>query len=185
MKYLIVGLGNIGKEYEDTRHNVGFHILDTLAFENKLVFNDKRYGMITERKFKGRTIVLLKPSTYVNRSGLAVNYWLKKLKIPADKMLVLVDDIALDFGTIRIRPKGGDGGHNGLANINQILGTGNYARVRFGIGDNFYKGQQVDYVLGKWTSEENKKLPELLSNCIKIIEDFSTIGLQLTMTNNN
>ena len=185
MKYLIVGLGNIGPEYQNTRHNIGFTILDALAGASNISFQDKRYGFVSEYSFKGRLYILLKPSTYVNRSGLAVNYWLKKSKLASENMLVLVDDIALPFGTIRIRPKGGDGGHNGLININQVLGTQNYARVRFGVGDDFYPGQQVNYVLGEWSEEEKSRLPEMIDTCIDIIKSFGTIGLELTMTNFN
>ncbi len=185
MKYLIVGLGNIGSEYHNTRHNIGFKILDALASASNISFEDKRYGMVAEYKFKGRTFVLLKPSTYMNRSGMAVNYWLKQAKIPIERMLILVDDIALPLGTIRIRPKGSDGGHNGLANINQVLGNSAYARLRFGIGDNFYKGQQVNYVLGEWTKNEEKELPALIDHSIEVIKSFGTIGLQLTMTQLN
>lgn len=185
MKYLIAGLGNIGVEYKETRHNVGFQILDTYLDGSGIEFEDKRYAFVAEKKFKGRSLVLIKPTTYMNRSGLAINYWLQKHKIPVDKMLVLVDDLALDFGTLRLKPKGGDGGHNGLANINQTIGGSKYARLRFGIGDNFGRGQQIDYVLGEWNSHEKKLLPELYDKSIKIIEDFCTIGLQLAMTNNN
>ncbi len=185
MKYLIVGLGNIGDDYRDTRHNIGFRILDALASASNISFVDKRYGMVAEYKFKGRTFILLKPSTYMNRSGLAVDYWMKKSKVPLERTLILVDDIALPLGSIRIRPKGSDGGHNGLANINQVLGSGQYTRVRFGIGNNFGRGQQVDYVLGEWTSEENTTLSPLIDHCIEIIKSFGTIGLELTMTRLN
>jgi peptidyl-tRNA hydrolase, PTH1 family len=182
LKYLIAGLGNIGSEYQDTRHNIGFTILDVLAGASNIAFEDKRYGSIAQYKFKGRIFILLKPSTYMNRSGLAINYWLDKEKIPVENMLVLSDDIALPFGTIRIRPKGGDGGHNGLSNIIQVLGTSNFARVRFGIGNNFYSGQQVDYVLSKWSEEEQKVISEKANTCIEIIKSFGTIGLELTMS---
>lgn len=185
MKYLIVGLGNIGPEYQNTRHNIGFTILDVLAGASNISFEDKRYGFVTEYSHKGRTFVLLKPSTYVNRSGLAVNYWLQKSKLSLENLLVVVDDIALPFGTIRIRPKGGDGGHNGLFNINQVLGTQNYARIRFGVGNDFYPGQQVDYVLGEWDDEESSWLPEKIDTCIEIIKSFGTVGLELTMTRYN
>jgi PTH1 family peptidyl-tRNA hydrolase len=185
LKYLVVGLGNIGKEYQNTRHNIGFKVLDALAGASNIFFEDKRYGMIAEFKFKARTFVLLKPSTYMNLSGMAVNYWLKQTKVPIENLLVIVDDIALPLGTIRIRPKGGDGGHNGLANINQVLGTQNYTRVRFGIGDDFRVGQQVNYVLGEWTKNEEKQLPELIDHSIEIIKSFATIGPQLTMTQLN
>jgi PTH1 family peptidyl-tRNA hydrolase len=186
MKYLIAGLGNIGDEYKNTRHNIGFQILDTLAGVSNIVFNpNKRYGAIAEYKFKGRTFILLKPSTYMNLSGNAIRYWMQKEKISLDKVLVLVDDIALPFGTIRVRGKGSDAGHNGLKHINQILGTNAYARVRFGIGDEFSRGQQIDYVLGEWSPEEEKLLPERIEQCIKIIQSFGTIGLDRTMNQFN
>jgi PTH1 family peptidyl-tRNA hydrolase len=185
LKYLIVGLGNIGKEYQNTRHNIGFKVLDALAGASNIFFEDKRYGMVAEYKYKARTFILLKPSTYMNLSGLAVNYWMKQAKVPIEKTLIIVDDIALPLGSIRIRPKGGDGGHNGLSNITQVIGTADYARVRFGIGDNFHKGKQVDYVLGQWTTSEEKELPALVDHAIEIIRNFGTIGLGLTMTRLN
>lgn len=185
MKYLIVGLGNIGTEYEGTRHNIGFTILDAFARASNISFEDKRYGMVAQYRFKGRTFVLLKPSTFVNRSGLAVNYWLKKEKLTETNLLVIVDDIALPFGKIRIRPKGSDGGHNGLANINQVLGTLNYTRLRFGIGSNFFSGQQVNYVLSKWAEEELAALHDRIKICNEIIVSFGTIGVELTMTEFN
>jgi PTH1 family peptidyl-tRNA hydrolase len=185
LKFLIVGLGNIGSEYQNTRHNIGFRILDALAGASNISFMDKLYGMVAEYKYKGRTLILLKPSTYMNLSGKAVNYWLNELKIDLPNMLVFVDDIALPFGSIRIRPKGGPGGHNGLEHINQILGSGEYPRVRFGIGDDFSRGRQADYVLGEWTKEEEKELPFLIDHCINIIQSYATIGLQLTMTQLN
>lgn len=185
LKYLIVGLGNIGVEYKDTRHNIGFNVLDALASASNTSFEDKRYGMVAEYKFKGRTFVLVKPSTYMNKSGNAVNYWMQKTKVPIDKLLIIVDDLALPFGSIRIRPKGGDGGHNGLSHINQTLGTSAYPRVRFGIGDNFSQGRQIEYVLGKWGTDENKELPFLIDHTIEIIKSFGTAGLQLTMTRLN
>jgi PTH1 family peptidyl-tRNA hydrolase len=184
LKYLIVGLGNIGAEYHNTRHNIGFKVLDALAESSNISFIDKRYGALCELKFKGRTLVLVKPSTYVNRSGIAVNYWLKTAKVPQERLLVVVDDIALPFGKLRIRPKGGDGGHNGLNNINQLIGA-NYCRLRFGIGDDFYQGQQVNYVLGEWSDEENKLLPEKIETSVQIIKSFATIGLQHTMNQFN
>ncbi len=185
LKYLIIGLGNIGSEYQETRHNIGFKILDALASASNISFEDGRYAQTAEYKFKGRTFVLVKPSTFMNRSGQAVSYWLKKTKVPASKMLVLVDDIAIPFGAIRIKPKGSDGGHNGLADINRALGGSNYARVRFGIGNDFSKGRQIDYVLGEWSKNEQIELPFLIDHCIEIIKGFGTIGLELTMTNFN
>ncbi len=181
MKYLIAGLGNIGTEYKNTRHNIGFQILDALAGASNISFNDKRYGFVAEYKYKARTFILLKPTTYVNLSGRAVAYWLQKESIELSNLLVLVDDLALPFGTIRVRAKGGSGGHNGLENINQVLGRNDYARLRFGIGDNFHKGFQVDYVLGEWSKEEEKELPAKIDNCIEIINSFGTIGTERTM----
>ena len=181
MKYLIVGLGNIGNQYKDTRHNIGFTILDALARTSNVVFEDKRYGFISRITFRGRTYVLLKPSTYVNLSGRAVHYWLKKEKVPLEKLLIVVDDLALSFGTLRLRKKGGDGGHNGLAHINQIIGTGNYARLRFGIGNDFYPGNQVDYVLGDWDKEEVNLLPEKIKKAGEIIKSFGFLGIDQTM----
>lgn len=181
MKYLIAGLGNIGSEYKDTRHNIGFQILDTLAGVSNISFRDKRYGFVAEYKYKARTFILLKPSTYVNLSGRAVNYWLHKQKIPVDKLLVLTDDIALPFGSLRFKAKGSHGGHNGLRNISEILGRNDFARLRFGIGDDFPKGSQVDYVLSEWTEDEKKQLPGRIEVCIEIIKSFATIGIERTM----
>ena len=185
MKYLIVGLGNIGEEYINTRHNIGFMILDTLAKVSDISFKGKRYGDVAEYFYKSRKFILLKPSTYVNRSGLAVNYWLKKEKLTVENLFVIVDDIALPFGTFRIRLKGGAGGHNGLLNINEVLGTQDYARLRFGIGNDFYSGQQVNYVLSEWTENEEKLLPEKINICIEIIHDFGAKGIMLTMNRFN
>ncbi len=187
MKYLIVGLGNIGPEYEDTRHNSGFNVLDAFAKASNAVFEKKRYGAVAEVRLKGRTLVLLKPSTYMNLSGDAVRYWIQQEKIELEDLLVIVDDLALPFGTLRLRGQGSDGGHNGLKNINAALGTMNYARLRFGIGNAFPRGQQIDYVLGCWTGEEKEKMPELLQRSIDIIQGFVLLGLAKTMSfyNNN
>jgi PTH1 family peptidyl-tRNA hydrolase len=185
MKYLITGLGNIGAEYARTRHNIGFDILDAMAEEKGLTFEDKRYGAVTTYKFKGRQFILLKPNTYVNLSGRAVNYWLQKEKIPLSNLLIVVDDLALPFGTLRLKPKGGDAGHNGLKSIQGILGTTNYARLRFGIGNNFNRGQQVDYVLGTWDNEEKAVLPEKIDRAIQMIKSFGTIGTAQTMNQFN
>jgi PTH1 family peptidyl-tRNA hydrolase len=182
MKYLIVGLGNIGAEYANTRHNIGFRILDALAETANIEFTEARYGAVAEYKFKGRIFVLVKPNTYMNLSGKSVNYWLQKEKIPVENMMVLVDDLALPFETLRLRPGGSAAGHNGLKHINEILGHQNYNRLRFGIGADFGKGQQVDYVLGEWSPEELEKLPELYKICINMIKGMSTIGIQKTMT---
>ncbi len=185
MKYLITGIGNPGEQYAHTRHNIGFDILDALAGASNIHFKDKRYGWITEMKYKSRHFHLLKPNTYVNLSGNAVNYWLKKLKIPDENLLVVLDDIALPFGRIRMRAKGGDSGHNGLSHIIQVLGTPHFARLRFGVGNDFPPGYQVEHVLGKWDSEELKKLPEYIDHSCEAIKSFGTIGLSYTMTKFN
>jgi PTH1 family peptidyl-tRNA hydrolase len=185
VKYLIAGLGNIGREYEHTRHNIGFDILDELAKQENLKFEDRRYGNVADFKFKGRTFVLLKPGTYVNLSGKAINYWMKQEKIPPERLLVVVDDLALQFGTLRLKAKGSDAGHNGLKNINQVLGHNQYARLRFGIGDNYSRGRQIDYVLGTWNKNESAELPERLEKAIEIIKGFGTIGLAQTMSQYN
>ena len=185
MKYLIVGIGNVGEDYQHTRHNIGFDILDALAKASNICFQDNRYGATTEYKFKGRIFVLLKPSTYVNLSGKAVNYWLQKENIPVENLLVILDDLALPLGTIRLRSKGSDGGHNGLKNINEVLGRNDYARLRFGIGNEFPKGYQVDYVLGRWNAEEHKILDERIPVIFEIIKGFGTIGVQRTMSQFN
>lgn len=185
MKYLIVGLGNIGPEYQNTRHNIGFTILDALARASNVFFEDKRYGFVTQVKLKGRTLVLLKPSTFMNLSGHALGYWMQKEKIEIENVLVLVDDIALPFGTLRLKPQGSDAGHNGLKNIQDILGHNTYARLRFGIGNDFPKGYQVEYVLGKWDEEEQKLLPERVDKAIEMIKSFCLAGMQLTMTQYN
>ncbi|MDD2285089.1 MAG: aminoacyl-tRNA hydrolase [Paludibacter sp.] len=185
MKYLIVGLGNIGPEYQDTRHNIGFTILDALARASNVFFEDKRYGFVTQVKLKGRTLVLLKPSTFMNLSGHALRYWMQKEKIEIENVLVIVDDIALPFGTLRLKPQGSDAGHNGLKNIQDILGHNSYARLRFGIGNDFPKGYQVEYVLGKWGEEEQKLLPERMDRAIEMIKSFCLAGMQLTMTQFN
>ncbi len=182
MKYLIVGLGNIGDEYAHTRHNIGFDILDAFAKASNVFFKDSRYAFSAEVKHKGRTLILIKPTTYVNLSGNAVRYWLQKEKIEVENLLVVLDDLALPFGTLRLRAKGSDGGHNGLKNINEILGRNDYARLRFGIGDNFKLGRQVDYVLGKWNDDELKLISEKFSISLDIINDFATIGIDRTMT---
>jgi PTH1 family peptidyl-tRNA hydrolase len=181
-KYLIVGLGNIGEEYKDTRHNVGFTVLDVMAMTSNTVFTDKRYGAICRVKHRGRELILLKPSTYMNLSGHAVDYWLKKEKILPSNMLVIVDDIALPLGSIRMRHRGSAGGHNGLAHISTTLGTGEYPRIRFGIGNGFRKGSQVDWVLGTWNPEERKIMDQRISVVIDMIKSFAYAGTELTMT---
>ena len=181
MKYLVAGLGNIGNEYAHTRHNIGFDILDALAGASNISFKDKRYGKVSEMKYRARTYVLLKPSTFMNLSGNAIRYWLKKEKLPIENLLVVVDDLALSFGTLRLRAKGGDAGHNGLNHIQTIMGTTNYARLRFGVGNDFFPGQQVDYVLSGWTEEQEKALPDRIEMAGEIIKSFGVIGLQRTM----
>jgi peptidyl-tRNA hydrolase, PTH1 family len=182
MKYLIVGLGNIGEEYKDTRHNIGFTVLDAMVLASNTAFMDKRYGAVCQVKYKGRDLILLKPSTFMNLSGNAVSYWLKKENIPLENMLVIVDDIALPLGSIRMRSKGNDGGHNGLSHISTILGTNEYPRIRFGIGNSFRKGSQIDFVLGSWNTEEKKVVDERISIVIDMIRSFAFAGTELTMT---
>ena len=181
MKYLIFGLGNIGTEYTHTRHNIGFMILDAYAEASNIVFEPSRYGSVAERKIKGRKVIFVKPSTYMNLSGKAVRYWMQKEKVPVENILVITDDINLPNGKIKIKPKGGDGGHNGLKNIIELLGTQNFARVRYGIGKVFRPGEQVDYVLGKLTDEELDIFDKNKKKCIDIINSFVTVGLQKTM----
>lgn len=185
MKYLIVGLGNMGRDYDDTRHNVGFEIVDALAKAFDVQFKDDSLGDIAEFKYKGRTFVLLKPSTYMNLSGKAVRYWLQKKKVQKENLLVVLDDLNLPFGRQRLRGKGKDGGHNGLKNIDQLNGGNNYARLRIGIGDDFSKGRQVDYVLGKWTAKEREQLPEVIDLAVETIKGFGTIGIERTMNQFN
>jgi peptidyl-tRNA hydrolase, PTH1 family len=182
MKYLIVGLGNIGEGYKDTRHNIGFTVLDAMCQACNSSFTDKRYGSVCKVKYKGLDLILLKPSTYMNLSGNAVNYWLKKENIAIENMLVIVDDLALPLGSIRMKPKGSDGGHNGLAHINTILGTNEYPRIRIGIGNSFSKGAQIDYVLGTWNTEERKFMDERIGIVIEMIRSFVFAGVELTMT---
>jgi PTH1 family peptidyl-tRNA hydrolase len=182
MKYLIVGLGNIGEGYKDTRHNIGFTVLDAMAMASNTSFTDKRYGAICKFSYKGRDLFLLKPSTFMNLSGNAVSYWLKKENIPFENLLVIVDDLALPLGSIRLRSKGGDGGHNGLAHINSILGTNEYARIRIGIGSSFRKGAQINFVLGKLDAAERKYMDERISIVTDMIRSFAFSGVELTMT---
>lgn len=184
-KFLIVGLGNIGAEYVNTRHNIGFKILDFVAQQHRLSFETAKLGAITEYSFKGRKLILLKPNTYMNLSGKAVHYWMEKENIAKENILVITDDLNLPFGTIRIKAKGSDGGHNGLKNIQLVLNSSEYPRFRFGISDEFKKGQQVDYVLGEWTEEEKNKLPERYEKAKEIIESFALAGLNNTMNSFN
>jgi len=184
-KFLIVGLGNIGPKYENTRHNIGFKILDFLAKKEDLTFESNKLGDVTTYKLKGRTFILLKPSTYMNLSGKAVRYWLEKEKVPLENLLVLTDDLNLPFGTFRIKTKGSDGGHNGLKDIQLILNTTKYNRFRFGISDTFSQGRQIDYVLGEWISEEEKLLPERLEKSVEAIKSFGLAGITNTMNSFN
>ena len=184
-KFLIVGLGNIGAEYVNTRHNIGFKVLDFLARKESLDFQTVKLGSLAEYKLKGRTLLLLKPNTYMNLSGKAVQYWMQKEKIEKDNVLIITDDLNLSFGTIRIKPKGSDGGHNGLKSIQQTLNTSDYPRFRFGISDEFKKGKQVDYVLGEWDEIEKGKLPERLEIASEAVASFALGGLENTMTTYN
>lgn len=185
MKYLIVGLGNIGNEYRGTRHNIGFTILDAFAEASNISFTTERYGDIAHTRLKNKQLVLLKPSTYMNLSGNAVRYWKDKENIETDNILVLVDDIALPFGAIRLKPRGSDAGHNGLKNIAQMLGTDSYPRLRFGIGDNYPRGCQVDYVLGHFTPEERAELPARIEKACEAIGEFVLAGIQNAMCSFN
>ena len=185
MKYLVVGLGNIGSEYENTRHNIGFMILDALAKASNIFFETNKLGSTATLKFKGRTFILVKPSTYMNLSGKAVNYYLQQEKIKQENLLVITDDIALPFGTIRLKGSGSDGGHNGLKNIIESLGNANYARLRFGVGSEFVKGKQINHVLGNFAPEEQILLAERLTKASEAIKSFGTIGLGRTMSEFN
>lgn len=181
MKYLIVGLGNIGEEYARTRHNIGFMVLDAFAEASNLSFERERYGDICHTRLKNKQVVLLKPSTYMNLSGKAVRYWMEKENIPLENILVIVDDIALGFGAIRLRGSGSDAGHNGLKNIAEMLGTDKYARLRFGIGNDFPRGCQVDYVLGRFSPEEQKELPARIETAVEAMKEFVLAGIQTAM----
>jgi len=185
MKYLIVGLGNIGPEYAETRHNIGFMVLDYLAKKHDATFEISRHSFVTEIKAKGRTYVLVKPTTYMNLSGKAVGHWLTSLKLQPEQMLVITDDIAIPFGKIRIRTKGSAGGHNGLKHIEQTLGHNNYPRLRFGVGDDFHKGKQVDYVLSNFSNDEQAELQTLIEKSADAVLSFGTIGLERTMNQFN
>ena len=184
-KFLIVGLCNVGEKYHNTRHNIGFTILDQLADHEKVSFETKKLGDQARFTYKGRTFILLKPSTYMNLSGKAVKYWLDIEKIPLENLLVVTDDLNLVFGTIRLKGKGSAGGHNGLTNINEVLQTQNYARLRFGIGSDYPKGTQIDHVLGRWNDEELKTLPERIEKSEKAIVSFAMAGLNNTMNTFN
>lgn len=185
MNFLIVGLGNIGSEYAQTRHNIGFRVLDALAKASNLVFEDKRYGAVTTLKVKNQTLTLLKPSTYMNLSGNAVRYWMNEKKIPLENILVVVDDLSLPFGQLRMRPGGSEAGHNGLKHISSVLGTQQYARLRFGIGNDFPRGGQVDFVLGEFTEEDLKTMDERLELAGEMVISFALSGIQFTMNHFN
>ncbi len=180
MKYLIVGLGNIGSEYEDTRHNIGFKVLDAFAKASNLIFTDNRYGATCTCRIKNKELLLLKPSTFMNLSGNAVRYWMNKEKIPVENLLIIVDDLAIPFGSLRMKGNGSHAGHNGLRSIQDLIGE-NYPRLRFGIGSNFPRGQQVTYVLGTFTKEEDEKLPERIEIACEMIKNFCLAGIQNTM----
>ena len=183
--FLIVGLGNIGVDYHNTRHNIGFTVLDTLAEQVDISFSTLRYGNVAEMNHKGKKIVLLKPNTLMNRSGNAVRYWIKQRKIGLQNILVITDDVHLDFGYLRLRKQGSDGGHNGLRDIQEKLGTNKYPRLRIGIGSNFSKGRQADYVLSNWTTDEQSRLPMIVDQVSKAVIHFATRGLEQTMNQYN
>ena len=185
MKYLIVGLGNPGEKYAETRHNVGFKVVEAFAKEREGTFKLDKQAEITTIKFKGRVILLIKPTTFMNLSGKAVNYWMQAEKIPRENVLVITDDLALPFGKLRMKGKGSDGGHNGLKDIQATLNSQEYARLRFGVGAEFSTGQQSDYVLGEWNSEEKETLEERIKTATEFIKGFTTIGIGMTMTNWN
>lgn len=181
MKYLIVGLGNIGDEYRNTRHNIGFRMLDAFAEASNIAFEDKRYGFVGHGRVKNAEVVLLKPSTFMNLSGNAVRYWMKEENVPLENIFILVDDLNLPFGQLRIRKQGSNGGHNGLGHIQSVLNTPNYARLRFGIGNDYSRGAQINFVLGQWSDEEEKTIQELLPKTTEIIKSFCLQGIDKTM----
>lgn len=184
MKYLIAGLGNIGPDYEQTRHNIGFMVLDAFAKASNTVFEDRRYGFVAEMRLRNKSLILLKPSTFMNLSGNAIRYWLQKEKIENRNLLVVVDDLALPFGTLRMKSKGSDAGHNGLKHIQDLIGQ-DYPRLRFGIGDNFPRGRQIDYVLERFSEEERQLLPERIDMAVDMIRSFCLAGVQNTMNQYN
>jgi peptidyl-tRNA hydrolase, PTH1 family len=181
MKYLIVGLGNIGDEYANTRHNIGFVVADAFAFDRKVEFSSGRYASVAKASLKGRTFIIIKPTTFMNLSGKAVRYWMTKEDILPENILVIVDDLALPLGSLRLRKKGSDGGHNGLISIIGETGTSEFARLRIGIGDDFAKGRQVDYVLSRWTKEEEKILLPKIATAVEVIKNFALVGIDRTM----
>lgn len=185
MKYLIVGLGNKGAEYENTRHNIGFKVADKIAGLLEVSFNTSNFGWMAEGKYKGRKVFVLKPDTYMNLSGNAVKYWMQKENIPLENVMIVTDDLALPFGTLRMKMKGSDAGHNGLKSVQEILQTPNYSRLRFGISAEFSEGRQVDYVLGTWNDEETEKLPERIEKFAKSCLSFVFAGIGNTMSSFN
>ena len=185
MKYLIIGLGNPGAEYENTRHNIGFKVLDKLASLSNISFSADRHADIAEVKFKGRNLVLIKPNTFMNLSGKAVNYWMQNTKIDTANMLVVTDDISLPFGILRLRKKGSDGGHNGLKDIQTVLGNSDYPRLRFGVGNDFTRGKQSEYVLGNFLDEDYYTMDNRMEMAVKMIQAFATMGIERTMSDFN
>jgi len=181
MKYLIAGLGNIGAEYVNTRHNIGFEVADLLVHDLKGESNVERLASVSKVRHRGKTLVVIKPTTFMNLSGKSIKYWLEKEKIPIENMLVILDDIALPTGTLRMKAKGGDAGHNGLTDIIEKLGTNVFPRLRVGIGDNFPRGRQVDYVLGEWTKSEEKLMLPRIETAVEIVKSFVSVGIQRTM----
>ncbi|MEN6589698.1 MAG: aminoacyl-tRNA hydrolase [Proteiniphilum sp.] len=184
MKYLIAGLGNIGPDYAQTRHNIGFMVLDAFAKASNAVFEDRRYGFVAEMRLRNKSLILLKPSTFMNLSGNAVRYWMQKEKIETENLLVVVDDLALPFGTLRLKSKGSDAGHNGLRHIQDLIGQ-NYPRLRFGIGNDFPRGAQINYVLEEFSDEEKRQLPERIETAVDIIRSFCLAGINATMNQYN
>ena len=184
MKYLIAGLGNIGPDYAQTRHNIGFMVLDAFAKASNAVFEDRRYGFVAEMRLRNKSLILLKPSTFMNLSGNAVRYWMQKEKIETENLLVVVDDLALPFGTLRLKSKGSDAGHNGLRHIQDLIGQ-NYPRLRFGIGNDFPRGAQINYVLEEFSDEEKRQLPERIETAVDIIRSFCLAGINVTMNQYN
>ena len=184
-KYLIVGLGNIGEKYKNTRHNIGFNILDNIAKNENVIFETKKLGDLSRFRYKGRTFILLKPNTFMNLSGKAVKYWQTIEKIPLENVLIVTDDLNLPFGSIRLKIKGSAGGHNGLTNIIELLQTQNFARLRFGVGSEYRKGNQIDYVLGEWNADEKDQLPERIEKSTKAITSFAMAGISNTMSEFN
>lgn len=185
MKYLFVGLGNPGAKYVETRHNIGFKVVEALAKELGGTFSLQKTAEVAQVKFKGRTLILVKPTTYMNLSGKAVNYYLQQEKIPKENLVVITDDLALPFGKLRMKGKGSDGGHNGLKDIQATLNTTEYCRLRFGVGADFHKGQQSDYVLGEWNAEEKETLEHRVKIATEFLKSYAAVGIQLTMTNWN